>query len=97
MAVQSKASVTNSPNSSDYTNHNGTLKIKPFEFKNINHTSTTSHPIVLIGKKPTGKSWIIKEYLYNNNLINSNLIFNQTNNEFTIEKLLNLIKTKFHL
>ncbi len=84
MAVQSKQLTV--------SNSSGPLKIKPFEFKNLNPTTTTSHPIVLIGKKPTGKSWIIKEILYNNNTAKNNISKLEEINE-----LASLINTKLHL
>jgi hypothetical protein len=93
MAVQFKASVTNSPS---YAYHGSTLKIKPFEFKKPNITiQKPSHPIVLTGKKPTGKSWINKDFLNHGN--QADTIAKKTKIEPTIEELEYIINTKFHL
>ncbi len=88
MAVQSKLpEVSNSSQQSKQTYSSGTLKLKPFDFKNLNQVSPS---ILKIAKKPTGKSWVVKDILYNNN---------QTfgNSEPTLKELENFMKIHFHL
>ncbi len=86
MAVQSKQP-DNSLEKSKQTYPSGTLKLKKFDFKNLNLTNT----IVTIAKKPSGMSWIAKDILYHNDLVNTN------NMEEEIDKLSNLINTKLHM
>jgi hypothetical protein len=90
--MANKPKQTSSTNSLTQSGQSSKLKIKPFE---INKLDIPPHLISMIGKKPTGKSWIIKEILYYNNPINT--IVTKTNTEPTLEELENLIKIHLHL
>ncbi len=92
MAVQSKQSADyNSPKQPVKTYTSGPLKIIPFDFKNLN--PNTSHLIQTIAKRPTGKSWVVKDILYHNDLSNVN---NKAKSE-EMDELASLINTKLHL
>ncbi len=93
MAVQSEQSADyNSPKQPVKTYTSGPLKIIPFDFKKIDLT-TASHLMQKIAKKPTGKSWVVKDILYHNNLSNVNNIAKSEE----MDELASLINTKLHL
>ncbi len=86
MAVQSKLpEVFKSSEQFEKYHSSGTLKLKPFNLKNI----PSSSPIPAIAKKPTGKSWVVKDILYHKN--------SASNISKEMNELANLINTKFHL
>ncbi len=95
MAVQSKLPDVSNFSKQSYSS--GTLKLKPFDLKKINQTIASASPLILpIAKKPTGKSWIIKDILNNNNLSNPANAIN-VSKLVEINELANLINTKLHL